>query len=307
MAGRQVDHRLRPLTGFSTAPVAPGDAAEVTRVWRASEIHDDGEAMFTEEDFVAAWKRPSMDLARDTIGVRDGDALVALGLLFGERQAFVCVLPSHRGRGIGSWLLRWTQAAGRAAGRERSCQTLSENEHAAAGMLAADGYERRWEDWNFDIELERAPDPPALPPGYAIREFVRGRDERDVYRVIDAAFGEWPDAEEGTFEDWSAETLGRPGFVPGLIGTVVAGEELVGAAVLIHDADGFWVDQLAVAREHRGRGLARALLLYAFGAAWRAGVRHCGLSTDSRTGARGLYEHVGMRVTRTSWEYAKLL
>ena len=32
-----------------------------------------------------------------------------------------------------------------------------------------------------------------------------------------------------------------------------------------------WVDQLAVAREHRGRGLARALLQHAFGETWRAG------------------------------------
>ena len=39
-----------------------------------------------------------MDLERHTVGVRDGDALVALALLHGERQAFVCVLSSHRGR-----------------------------------------------------------------------------------------------------------------------------------------------------------------------------------------------------------------
>jgi hypothetical protein len=43
---------------------------------------------------------------------------------------------------------------------------------------------------------------------------------------------------------------------------------------------------------------------------WRACELHddgVGLSTDSRTGARGLYEHVGMRVTRTHWEFAKRL
>ena len=74
------------------------------------------------------------------------------------------VLPSHRGRGIGAWLLRWTQDAGRAAGRSRSCQKLSENEHAAMALLEADGYERRWEDWIFDIELEREPDPPRCRP-----------------------------------------------------------------------------------------------------------------------------------------------
>jgi mycothiol synthase len=125
--------------------------------------------------------------------------------------------------------------------------------------------------------------------------------------VIDEAFGEWPEAEATAFEDWAAETLGRPGFVPAHIGTTVQGDQIVGVAVLIEDQDGSWVEQLAVHREHRGQGLARALLMHAFATTWRSGRRHCGLSTDSRTGARGLYEHVGMHVTRTSWEYAKLL
>jgi len=193
------------------------------------------------------------------------------------------------------------------AGRDRSCQTLSENEHAAIALLEAAGYARRWEDWIFDIELEREPDPPTLPSGYSIRAFAPGRDDRDVHRVIEDAFGEWPDARAETFEDWAAETLGRPGFAPEHIGTVVHAEEIVAAAVLLDDEDRLWVLQLAVARDHRGRGLARGLLVHAFGIAWRAGHRRCGLATDSRTGARGLYEHVGMRVTRTPWEYGKLL
>jgi mycothiol synthase len=295
------------MEGFATAPLTPEDAAGATRVYRESEIEADGEALFTEEDFVAASKRPSMDLARHTVGVRDGEQLVGVAMLYGERDALVAVLPSHRGRGIGAWLLRWTQDAASANGGTRTCQPVSENAHDARALLEADGYERSWEDWIFDIELERAPDPPLLPPGYAIREFVRGRDERYLYRVIDEAFGEWPDSEQGTFEDWAAETFERPGFAPERIATVVHGDEIAGAAALIHEDDAVWVMQLAVAREHRGRGLARALLVHSFGIAWRAGLRHCRLSTDSRTGARGLYEHVGMRVTRTSWEYGKLL
>jgi mycothiol synthase len=88
---------------------------------------------------------------------------------------------------------------------------------------------------------------------------------------------------------------------------VAHGEDVAGAAVLVVEEGTLWVDQLAVDRAHRGRGLARALLVHAFAIAWRAGLRRCRLSTDSRTDARGLYEHVGMRVARTSWEYAKLL
>ena len=183
---------------------------------------------------------------------------------------------------------------------------LSENEHAARALLEADGYERDWADWILEIRLEQEPDPPRLPPGYALREFVPGRDERAVHEVIDVAFGEWAE-ERGTFEDWAGETLGRPGFVPGHIATIVAGEQIVGVAANVQDVASIWVDQLAVARDHRGRGLARALLTHTFGFAWRAGLRRCELATDSRTGARGLYEHVGMRVKRTSWNYVKTL
>jgi GNAT superfamily N-acetyltransferase len=295
------------MEGLTTAPLTRQDSAAVAHVWRASELHDDGEAMFTEEDFVVACERPSMDLERHTIGVRDGDELVALAMLFGERSVFAHVHPSHRGRGIGAWLLRWTEDAARAVGHDRVSQTVSENEHAARALLEAAGYEPSWEDWLFRIELDREPDPPRLPAGYALREFVRGRDDRAVYEVVDKAFAEWPDHEPETFEDWAAGTFLREGFVPELIATVVQGEAIVGAAVMLREADDLFVAQLAVARPHRGRGLARALLVQSFATAWRAGLRGVELGTDSRTGARGLYEHVGMRVKRTFREYQKAL
>ena len=82
--------------------------------------------------------------------------------------------------------------------------------------------------------------------------------------------------------------------MPEHFGIVVRGDEIVGAALLIEEDEELWVAQLAVARIHRGRGLGRALLVHAFGSAWRSGRRQVGLATDGRTGARGLYEHVGM-------------
>ena len=65
--------------------------------------------------------------------------------------------------------------------------------------------------------------------------------------------------------------------------------------------------QLAVAREHRNLGLGRALLLRAFELFHARGRASVGLSTDSRTGALGLYEHVGMRVVRSYTHHAKRL
>ena len=293
--------------GLHCAPLGPGDRAAVTSLWRACEVHDDGEALFTEEDFIVTMQRPSLDVARHTIGVRAGEALVAQAVMLGERDVFACVAPAHRGLGIGRWLLDWTQAAGRAAGYAVTSQSVSVRNATAIALLEGDGYDARWSAWIFDVEHARAPDPPLLPPGYAIRAFVPGSDDRTVHQVTEGAFSEWPEYDPDTFEDWAAETVQRPGFAPDQIALAVRGEEVAGAMVLLDEERGMWVSQLAVVRAHRRRGLAHALLAHAFGVSWRAGHRHTGLATDSRTGARGLYEQVGMTVTRTFAAYAKPL
>lgn len=53
----------------------------------------------------------------------------------------------------------------------------------------------------------------------------------------------------------------------------------------------------AVRRDQRNRGLAQALMVDAFAQARAHGAATSALSTDSRTGALGLYEKVGMQVT----------
>jgi ribosomal protein S18 acetylase RimI-like enzyme len=60
-----------------------------------------------------------------------------------------------------------------------------------------------------------------------------------------------------------------------------------------------YIARLATRRDQRGRGLAQALLADAFAVAADHGAVRCELSTDSRTGALGLYEKVGMHVTST--------
>jgi mycothiol synthase len=77
--------------------------------------------------------------------------------------------------------------------------------------------------------------------------------------------------------------------------------EVVGVCVLslgdFDDGRSGFVSRLAVRRDRRGLGLAKALLADAFGNAREHGATRSELSTDSRTGALGLYEKVGMVVT----------
>jgi ribosomal protein S18 acetylase RimI-like enzyme len=57
-----------------------------------------------------------------------------------------------------------------------------------------------------------------------------------------------------------------------------------------------FVSRLAVRRDQRHQGLAQALLVDAFAQGREHGASRLALSTDSRTGALGLYQKVGMEV-----------
>lgn len=95
--------------------------------------------------------------------------------------------------------------------------------------------------------------------------------------------------------------VGRPGFEPWhrRVVTDPAGE-LVGAVnVVMFGGDEGDVNKVATRADRRGQGIAQALLVDAFTEARAHGATRSGLSTDSRTGALGLYEKVGMRVTST--------
>jgi ribosomal protein S18 acetylase RimI-like enzyme len=93
----------------------------------------------------------------------------------------------------------------------------------------------------------------------------------------------------------------------GASSAVPSGAALIGVSVG-HDyeaQDEGWIEQIAVRREHRGRGMGGALLAESFRRFQEAGRSIAGVSTDSRTGALGLYEHAGMAVVRSYTRWVK--
>ena len=126
--------------------------------------------------------------------------------------------------------------------------------------------------------------------------------------MIEDAFLEWSERDRRTFEEFVAVSVQRPGFEPWNLrlltdpdGTAVGGCYLQMAAPEDARLTGpvGYVHSLAVRRDRRGLGLARALLADAFRNARDHGATRSELATDSRTGALGLYEKVGMEVTST--------
>jgi len=296
--------------GFTSRPLAPGDLGAVTELIAACELHDDGIVEIDEREIAGDWARPSFDLASRSVGVFFADRLVAAASVFlGRAQGDVH--PDLRGHGLGGALLRWTWEVARSDGSERVGQVVSDNRRDARELFLAHGYEVAHHSWILRIDLDGTVETPPLPRGLAIRDLVVGTDDREVFDVIETAFAEWSNMEPETYEDWHATTLGRPDIEPWQVVLVedIERGRIVGAAYTIDypSGDEGWIEQLAVEKAYRGRGLGRALLHESFRRYRELGRARCGLSTDSRTGALGLYEHVGMRVDRTYTRYAKLL
>lgn len=289
--------------GFSSRPATRADADAILELITASELADDGVAEVDEGDIVPGFARYGFDPALDTIAVFEGDALVAWAEFYRGR-AEAHVRPTHRGRGIGSELLAWTEDRARAHGNPDVGQSTSDGDAAARDLFLAEGYEPAWVSWIIRRDLQGS-DAPEPPEGITIRPY-RPSDARDVHAVIDAAFSEWPGRGPEPFEVW-APVVEHPMFVSELSPLGFDGDELVGVVLGYGypEVGEGWIQQLATRGTHRRRGIAQALLRTAFAWFHARGLRIAGVATDSRTGALGLYEKVGMRVVRQYTRYAK--
>lgn len=299
--------KLELPQGLASRSPTRSDLDAAVSVIAASEEATQGVVDVTAEDVRSDWERPSFDLSSDALVVTDAGLIVAYAEVFFGR-AWVHVHPDHRGRGIGAAVLGWTESRARELGADKVGQTIPDTNPAAAELLSSNGYGVRWDTWVFQKELADEQRGPQLPAGITLRTYEPDRDDRATFELIDTAFSDWPDRDPSfSFEDWAASLLRREDFDPSLTFLVEDDGELVGVALCLVFGDEGWVQQLAVKRSHRGRGLGGALLQTAFRKFHSRGLKTAGLSTESRTGARGVYEHVGMRVTRSYKRYSKKL
>jgi GNAT superfamily N-acetyltransferase len=230
--------------------------------------------------------------------VLEGDRVVGRALLVHRRSAWIDVHPVARGRGIGSWLRRWSEDRAREAGADRIGQTIDDRLTDAIALLRRAGYSPRRTAWILRMDHPEPPPAPSPPDGVLVRG-SRPEDRDDALAMFELAFSEWEDRVANAPATWRATITEREGFRFDDLILATAGDRIVGSAFLI-DADEIWVDKLAVDRDFRHRGIARALLHTAFQRSFERGYPW----TDSDTGALSLDERVGMRIHRSFTHHA---
>ena len=286
--------------GLTARPLQMSDSRAVFEVMAAQELAEVGEVVIEEADIIGDWQRPSYDLAASSVGVLDGDRLVGYAEVAGSFFGDAAVHPEYLGRGIGTQLSIWKRALAKERGLEVIGMSVPEGS-AGDKLLESLGYFVRWNSWVLQLPEGREIEPQPLPDGCSIRTAEGEADLRAVHDVLEDAFLEWSERDREAFEDFEAKAMKRPGFEPWNLRMAVDGAgDCVGACYLqLSETTGF-VSRLATRKDQRGKGLARALLVDAFANAREHGAKISELSTDSRTGALGLYERVGMVVT-SNW------
>lgn len=295
-----------PLPGYSVRAPRLDDAEAVAALRRAAYAgRQDGDV--TAASILQEWALPRMDLEHDAWLVLAHDGTPAASALVFEDlpAAYVrigCVHPDHDGVAVQGYLLDLAEGRTRArlaaAGRDGGNLTVVafESERATLDLYAGRGYEHVRTFLRLAAALEPATPQATVPPGIAVRPFRRGVDEHAVYEAVQEAFLDHWEPTELSFEEWLAVDCEAPAVDHSLWRVAWDGDAVAGVATASAGGRDGWVDELAVRRPWRGRGLGRALLLTAFAVLRARGLARALLSvdTDNPTGAMGLYGSAGM-------------
>ena len=288
--------------GLTARALAIDDIDDVIAMINECERHDVGELMWERADLAGDISTGGFDTERDWIGVFDGDRCVAWAMALATRRTFVDVHPDIRGRGVGTQLREWTIERARQLGCDRAVQTIHDARTDVARMLREAGYTPRHTSWILRMDHSEPPPEPQPPAGVEIRTF-RQSDEEELLAMFEEAFAEFSDRLPQPIGAWRTMTTGREGFRDEDMIVATAERTIFGGAFLIEYEASIWVDKFAVHRDHRRRGIARAMLYEAFRRSCDLGSPFTELNTDSRTDALAFYERIGMyvRSSYTNW------
>ena len=284
-------------------PLRLDDVPDLLALFHRYDLVYFGEPLMDAEDLHSDLAAPDVDLAADSLGLRTSDGtLVAAGFVTPRGNLEAQFAEGWDTPELLSRVVDFGENRGRQRGLDAVFQFLADTDTEGAARLIKRGYRLGYTAWILRLDSDTAIRGRDLPSGYAVRPFDLA-DAESTFTVVRDAFGEWDTAPERTFASWRASTLDRPHVDPSAFRVATYHGAVIGAAIVFDSADEAWVAQLAVAKPHRGQGVAQQLLAEAYAAARDRGLPHAGLSTDTRTGALDLYLRLGMRVLFTLDNY----
>ncbi len=313
---------------FDCRPLDPGQVQAHADLLASIVAADDDNDIMTTDDLLEDFSDPRLDFERGSLACYDGELMVGYSTIMRrssadpvhEMRQWGGVHPAYRGRGIGTGLLEWAEAAAvrlhlrhfPANSASLGCYVQTDNTPAIE-LLAARGYKQS--RWFREMVRDLKADIPSreLPADVEVTGFTPER-AADALLVRNESFHDHWGSTEVTQESW-AFRIGSRSFRPGLSFVAYNHGEPI-AIVISYEQDGYHettgirdahIDLVGTRRQARGRGIASALVTMALRAARADGYGTASLSVDadSPTGAIGLYERLGFTTALTKVNAAK--
>jgi mycothiol synthase len=305
--------------GYSVRSATMDDADAATELLNLCEIDENGEPDFQPGELAEEWADLELGERVALIEAPDGSlagymAVSSAGNVV--HSADIYVHPEHSGRGLGTYLIRLSEARAQSwvdsapAGKQVVLRNYVNAVNPQANDLLRNlDYHEIRRFWRMEASFDSEPAEPELPPDFTIRPCREGVDERAIYDTVKDAFQDHWNMGPTSFDEWIRRTKGEK-YDPSLWFQLFERDEIVGIAVCkVFSEDMGWVHDLGVRRQWRKRGLGIALLQHVFREFYHRGFRKVGLGVDSQnlTGATRLYERAGMKITRNFVIYEKVL
>lgn len=306
-----------PKTFNLRAPTSD-DAQAVTDLFIARDIDEIGKPFSNLQDILSSWRRKNFNLATDAWLVFAADGTLAAYADMWQSRGLTRlnnlsgVHPAYKNRGLEEWILDQAD--------EWALERITDEKIVLRHVVNADapakvkrmtlwGYQPVRNAWIMKIVLDHQPPAVQVPEGIVVRAFERGRDEHAAWACIQESFRDLWQHQDSPYDEWAGFMIENASWSPELSYLAFDGDELVGATMTLNDELGGWVQQVAVRRPWRSRGIALALLLRVFGELYKLGVPHAGLEVDAEnpSGALGLYKRAGMYVDEHFTEFRKEL
>lgn len=318
--------------GWTARPATLDDAGDVIAIYNAYIARLGVNRTYTPELQRSEWTTPNHQMALNSVVVLNAAGkIVASGDYWAiftppvQSSASLCVDADSPGA-IWDALLIWLDDRVHSTARECppdlqvSVMTGAyEQDVNLRAVFVRHGYSPVRRFYTMRIDMTEPPTPALLPPGYRWEPYRHPEQLPLIVTVDRLAFRDHYGHIDLDFDEEVAEVRhyfeSMPYFDPSLFFSVV--EEATGTMVatiwnLIEEdgnpASGY-VDGVAVLREHRGKGIALAMLTRAFSVLYERGKRSVALGVDSEnlTGALRLYEKAGMKPVSARIRYEKVV
>lgn len=314
------------ISTITWRPFDREDLPAIAAFYALVEAHDNNPERTSLADLQDFWDSPRSVPERDTLIGLDANGRVVATAWAGcnrsiteQRTVFLggAVHPEARGEGLGRRILAWEMAHGRAwdaTTREEGYGPLvmrlpapvEQNDVRHLAERARLPVVRRY--FEMSRPLQGLPEPRQLD-GIRIASWDPLRSN-EILQVINAAFRDHWGHADASPQMW-ADQIGAQAFRPewSLLAIDERTNQIVGAALNCAyeqdwraDHQEGYTDQLGVLRQHRGRGIASALLIESMHRFAADGMHAAclGVDTENPSGALALYESLGYATTAST-------